>query len=536
MNPDWLIPVGSLSEITNPTHRNAWILPDDSVWVLDHESQELVPIQSDTDGAGLPTHISNTDGNLDITGSGTHNVTVNVHEDAEFGTDTPTSVGNNDGLLNVSGSGTFDVTVDVNEDELNGLIDAQIPNLIAGENVTFDRDGNDLTINAGVGGDELNIIESIVPEVEVEISDGVTTITQETVAGNVGALEYTWDIDYPMSAGFPVIMVHTAAINQPNTFEELLGMKFKGNGLLRSALMGGAGLPATFTYGDIVTIPQNNFALTSLLPSIHGGSGNGWELVTQTTTFEVSGDNVIHLKVKTTSVPITFSTVGNSTDWLVDIYINAIEIDGDIVQATPIDGVPQIHYTAELVGVNLSNPSSPPDRGQVNMPIATRFTGQNGILNITEPQTTVIKLDDSYQNSRLLGDLQFNLTYDLDYSLLADEETIRRVTINMGADLPAIPIGVTDNYKHEINNTVLIDNVNNTSESYVVPTKLTLTWLDDKTLNIERDSTYKLSLFSLGIPSSLVNVEVELKQPEVYRSRSVKLNLQEVQDVSFNEA
>lgn len=40
----WLVPVNDLSEITNPSRDHAFILPDDSIWVLDFEGNKFIQI------------------------------------------------------------------------------------------------------------------------------------------------------------------------------------------------------------------------------------------------------------------------------------------------------------------------------------------------------------------------------------------------------------------------------------------------------------------------------------------------------------
>lgn len=40
----WIIPVNALEDIENPTRNHAWILPDNSVWVLNHEGTGWVQI------------------------------------------------------------------------------------------------------------------------------------------------------------------------------------------------------------------------------------------------------------------------------------------------------------------------------------------------------------------------------------------------------------------------------------------------------------------------------------------------------------
>jgi len=76
----WLVQVGKVEDVTNPDYDHAYQTPDNSVYVLSHDGSGLVPIGTGGVG-GEPTHISNTDNLLRITGSGTYTVTVNVDED-----------------------------------------------------------------------------------------------------------------------------------------------------------------------------------------------------------------------------------------------------------------------------------------------------------------------------------------------------------------------------------------------------------------------------------------------------------------------
>lgn len=41
---NWIIPVNSLENIENLSRNHAWILPDNSLWVLNHEGTGLVQI------------------------------------------------------------------------------------------------------------------------------------------------------------------------------------------------------------------------------------------------------------------------------------------------------------------------------------------------------------------------------------------------------------------------------------------------------------------------------------------------------------
>ena len=79
----WLIRVNSLSEINEVSFDHAYILPDDSVWVWSHDESRLVLING-TDGiigGGTPTQVHSVDGNIIVTGNGTHNVGLALSPD-----------------------------------------------------------------------------------------------------------------------------------------------------------------------------------------------------------------------------------------------------------------------------------------------------------------------------------------------------------------------------------------------------------------------------------------------------------------------
>lgn len=77
---DWEVPVNNLSEIKQPNRDHAYILPDDSLWVLTHDGKQFTPINSGEGiGNSRPTQINNTDGYLELSGSGTYSVTANLN-------------------------------------------------------------------------------------------------------------------------------------------------------------------------------------------------------------------------------------------------------------------------------------------------------------------------------------------------------------------------------------------------------------------------------------------------------------------------
>lgn len=77
---DWEVPVKNLSDIKEPNRDHAYILPDNSVWVLSHDGKTFIAINnSGGNGNTQPTQFNNTDGYLHISGSGTYNVTTDLN-------------------------------------------------------------------------------------------------------------------------------------------------------------------------------------------------------------------------------------------------------------------------------------------------------------------------------------------------------------------------------------------------------------------------------------------------------------------------
>lgn len=77
---DWEVPVGNLSEVKEPNRDHAYILPDNSVWVLAYDGKSFTPItNSGESGPTQPTQFNNTDGYLGIQGSGTYNVIADLN-------------------------------------------------------------------------------------------------------------------------------------------------------------------------------------------------------------------------------------------------------------------------------------------------------------------------------------------------------------------------------------------------------------------------------------------------------------------------
>ncbi|MBL1227956.1 hypothetical protein IW492_01770 [Enterococcus sp. BWB1-3] len=75
----WEVPVNKLSDIKEANRDHAYILPDESVWVLNHEGTGMVQINAGgSSGDAQPTQIINKDGNIKIIGSGTYNVQADL--------------------------------------------------------------------------------------------------------------------------------------------------------------------------------------------------------------------------------------------------------------------------------------------------------------------------------------------------------------------------------------------------------------------------------------------------------------------------
>jgi len=75
----WLVKVNDLSEVGMPDRNHAYQLPNDAVYVLSHDDKSFVLLRPP--GESGPTLINNTDDYLDIEGSGTYSVRVNINED-----------------------------------------------------------------------------------------------------------------------------------------------------------------------------------------------------------------------------------------------------------------------------------------------------------------------------------------------------------------------------------------------------------------------------------------------------------------------
>lgn len=145
---EWLIPVNSTTEITQPNYKNAWITPDNKVWVLSHDGTQLIDITSGS-GESKPTLIINTDGYITVEDSGTYEVKVNLNEEqiknlikTPISSDNSITIidtGDNynfksnvrqtypqiksNGSIDIDGSGTQNVVMDVSYEDVFSRID-----------------------------------------------------------------------------------------------------------------------------------------------------------------------------------------------------------------------------------------------------------------------------------------------------------------------------------------------------------------------------------------------------------------------------
>lgn len=141
--PDWLIPVEEITDVINPSYKNAWIDENNQVWVLSYDRQEFINVTSGS-GEDKPTLIINEDGYITVEDSGTYEVTVNLNEEqiknlikTPISSDNSITIidtGDNydfksavrqtypqiasNGSLDITGSGTQNVVIDVSYNDL----------------------------------------------------------------------------------------------------------------------------------------------------------------------------------------------------------------------------------------------------------------------------------------------------------------------------------------------------------------------------------------------------------------------------------
>lgn len=76
---DWEVPVENLSKIKQPNRDHAYILPDNSIWVLSHDGKNFIQINlGEGSGDSQPTQIENNDGFISVDRSGTYDVSVDL--------------------------------------------------------------------------------------------------------------------------------------------------------------------------------------------------------------------------------------------------------------------------------------------------------------------------------------------------------------------------------------------------------------------------------------------------------------------------
>lgn len=130
----WEVPVNSLSDIKVANRDHAYILPDNSVWVLSHDGKRFIQLNvQGSGGSGQPTLVTNNDGLIHVSGNGTYNVQVNLNKEQlqkELAIDDLSEV-----VKNHINNNTIHVT---SAEKANWS--AKQNALIAGENITIEYD------------------------------------------------------------------------------------------------------------------------------------------------------------------------------------------------------------------------------------------------------------------------------------------------------------------------------------------------------------------------------------------------------------
>ena len=79
-NGEYLImPVDDLGGILRPDRDHAYVLPDNTVWILGYDGETFIKISGGGTG-NSPTAIKNDDGYVNVSGSGTYAVTIGLNE------------------------------------------------------------------------------------------------------------------------------------------------------------------------------------------------------------------------------------------------------------------------------------------------------------------------------------------------------------------------------------------------------------------------------------------------------------------------
>ncbi|WP_086350252.1 hypothetical protein [Candidatus Enterococcus clewellii] len=130
----WEVPVNSLSDIKEANRDHAYILPNNSVWVLSYDGTRFIQLNlAGSGGSGQPTLVSNSDGLIEVSGSGTYDVHLNLDKAAlkeELAIDD---------LSEVIKNHINDENVHVSTEEKNEWTSKQ-NRLTAGENIMIDND------------------------------------------------------------------------------------------------------------------------------------------------------------------------------------------------------------------------------------------------------------------------------------------------------------------------------------------------------------------------------------------------------------
>jgi len=77
-NCNWLTPISELEKIGYPDYNHAYILPDNTIWVLSTDGENLIQINETSSTIDKPTQIKNDDGYLVVKDSGSYEVTIDI--------------------------------------------------------------------------------------------------------------------------------------------------------------------------------------------------------------------------------------------------------------------------------------------------------------------------------------------------------------------------------------------------------------------------------------------------------------------------
>lgn len=128
----WAVPVADLSKIKSPSRDHAYILPDDSVWIINYDGTEIMQLNGGGGSGGQPTRLVSKDDYITVSGSGTYTVQVGL-DTAKLKDDLQITA-----LENMMADHIGDTTIHVTAAEKSKWNNKQ-DKLIAGENITIEN-------------------------------------------------------------------------------------------------------------------------------------------------------------------------------------------------------------------------------------------------------------------------------------------------------------------------------------------------------------------------------------------------------------